>query len=327
MNTQESELIVMTQNVYFGANLERIVEADSPVEFLTANGEAWSNVVASEIPARAERIALHIATHKPHLVGLQEVTQWYCGKAGAMQLVYDFLELILTSLRKYGVGYVPLAIMNDFDQTGPINMDGDLVRLLDRHAILLRAEPSPSGLQPYNIRSARFSSLVPLPFGLGSVPRSWISVDATFNDRRFRLIETHIESYEADTQLAQAKELLAGPADTDLPLLVLGDFNSNARQEPTIPDCTPTYPELIAGGFQDVWAVVNPLDPGHTGVQAADLRNEASLLNRRIDLILSRGFRPISAQIVGAAPDARTVSGLWPSDHAGIVAVLKNPPD
>jgi endonuclease/exonuclease/phosphatase family metal-dependent hydrolase len=324
MNRRDSELVVMTQNVYFGANLESVIEADSPAGIVAAAGEAWSNVVASEIPARAEKIAGQIAYHKPDLVGLQEVTQWYFGKAGAIQLEYDFLESILSSLLGYGVRYVPLAIMNDFDQIAPINMEGDFVRLLDRDAILMRVEPPASELQPYNIHSAHFAPSVSLPFGLGSVPRSWIAIDATFNDRRFRLVETHIESFKAETQLAQARELLAGPANTDLPIVMLGDFNSNADQGQDVPDCTPTYPELIAAGLEDVWAAVNPGDPGHTGVQAADLRNEASSLDRRIDLILTRGgFKPTSAELVGATTDSRTASGLWLSDHAGIVATLR----
>src|SRR5262249_49335814 len=158
--------------VYFGANLEPIIDADSPMAMLAAAGEAWLNVVASEIPARAEKIAGQIATHKPHLVGLQEVTQWYSGKAGEMRLVYDFLELILTSLREHGVDYVPLVIANNFDQNVPVNMEGDLVRFLDRHAVLMRVDPPARGLQPYKFHSAHFSSLVSLPFGLGSVSRS-----------------------------------------------------------------------------------------------------------------------------------------------------------
>jgi len=323
MTTRDPELLVMTQNVYFGANLEPIMQADSPPAMLAAAGEAWSNVVASEIPARAEKIARQIAIHKPHLIGLQEVTQWYSGRAGAMQLTYDFLELILISLRGCGVSYVPLAIANNFDQTVPINMEGDLVRLLDRHAILMRVDP-PSGLQPYNLHSAHFSSLVSLPFVLGSVSRSWVAVDAIFNGSRFRLIETHIESFKATTQLDQARELIAGPINTNLPIIMLGDFNSNANQDPGLPDCTPTYPELIAAGLEDAWASVNPGDFGNTGVQAADLRNQTSSLDRRIDLILTRGgFKPTSAELVGATPDSRTASGSWPSDHAGIVVSLR----
>ena len=50
----------------------------------------------------------------------------------------------------------------------------------------------------------------------------------------------------------------------------------------------------------------------------------SSDLSVRIDYVLGRG--PIAAQnlyLVGATPSARTPSGLWPSDHAGVVATLK----
>jgi endonuclease/exonuclease/phosphatase family metal-dependent hydrolase len=323
---KKRKLTVMTQNVYFGADLGPVLTAGSPSEFVEAAARAWSQVQASLIPERADSIARCVATLEPDLVALQEVVQWFSGGADGVRVAYDFLESILTSLRNHGIRYEPLAIMNDLDQTCPLNMNGDLLRLLDRHAILLRVDPAVPDLEPRKIRTATYTSLVQLPFEMGAVPRSWITVDAVLDGVLFRLIETHLESFRADIQTAQARELVADPADTQLPTIMLGDFNSNANQEPTLPDHTATYPELIAGGFEDVWRAVNPNEAGHTGVQAADLRNQVSLLDRRIDLILTRGgAEPISAQLVGDSAESRTPSGLWPSDHAGIVASIQMP--
>jgi hypothetical protein len=44
-------------------------------------------------------------------------------------------------------------------------------------------------------------------------------------------------------------------------------------------------------------------------------------LRSRIDLVLIRdGVRARTAEVIGVDPALRTPSGLWPSDHAGVVA-------
>jgi endonuclease/exonuclease/phosphatase family metal-dependent hydrolase len=49
-------------------------------------------------------------------------------------------------------------------------------------------------------------------------------------------------------------------------------------------------------------------------------------LTKRVDLVLTRGgFDTVSAAVVGEQLADRTPSGLWPSDHAGVVATLQLP--
>ena len=323
MTTSSRDLTVFTQNAYFGANLEPILAVQSPADLLEAVGRIWSEVQASDIPERACKIAEGIASTLPDLVGLQEVVQWYRGTIDEMRVEYDFLELILASLRERGLRYAPLAIQQDMDQLAPLNPAGDFLRLVDRHAVLLRIEPA-SRVQVVTTQAGIFSDLYPLQNMGTGVPRSWIAVDATVDGCRFRFIESHLESYGAEVQLAQARELIAGPAAVDFPVIMAGDFNTNGNQDPAVQDYTPTYPALIEAGFQDVWTAVNPDDPGNTGVQADDLRNPDSLLDRRIDLILARGrATPMRAELIAATPASRTPSGLWPSDHAGILAAIR----
>jgi hypothetical protein len=46
-------------------------------------------------------------------------------------------------------------------------------------------------------------------------------------------------------------------------------------------------------------------------------------MSHRIDLVQFRGpFRIEDVQVVGASPADRVRLGLWPSDHAGVVATL-----
>jgi len=48
------------------------------------------------------------------------------------------------------------------------------------------------------------------------------------------------------------------------------------------------------------------------------------MLTERDDLVLTRGpFSDGKASIVGNHPADRLPSGLWPSDHAGVVAILE----
>ena len=143
-------------------------------------------------------------------------------------------------------------------------------------------------------------------------------------DKKFRFIETHVESMDEAVQVAQGRELIAALADTTLPIVMVGDFNSNAHQQPHIRDYTATYPEIVAAGFQDAWAAVNRDHLGNTCCHAADLPKSRRGTQPASRSNLHPGaITPISAKLVGAEPAARTPSGLWPTDHAGVLATLR----
>lgn len=149
------------------------------------------------------------------------------------------------------------------------------------------------------------------------------AVDVKIRGKSFRFISTHLDAiclpFTSAIQQAQAAELLGGPAATDLPVLLVGDLNS--------PDdgTGATYNNLIGAGFADA-AVEAGLRSSPTCCQAPNLLNAVSILNRRIDYVLSRPeFKVLGADIVGEEPGDRTVSGLWPSDHAGVVATVELP--
>ncbi len=316
----------MTLNVYFGTDLERAYNSKDLMELVAALGETWKEVVASDIPGRAARIAHAIAKEKPDVLALQEAARWSSGMPGEMRVEYDFIELILAALHHEGAPYVPVAIRKDLDQMAPMDPSGTFARIEDRHAVLMRAE-SAGRLQPYDIIGGdfvtNFQTSNPVTGTLVS-PRSWIAVDWNLGDRKFRLIECHVESLDHAVQLAQTRELIAGPASSQLPLIFAGDLNSNANRDPKIDDYSDAYPAMIDAGFIDIWASLNSDDLGNTCCHARDLRNEISKLNRRIDVVLTRGeITPVSAELVLNDPSVRTPSGVWPTDHAGIVTDLK----
>ena len=144
--------------------------------------------------------------------------------------------------------------------------------------------------------------------------RGWESVDVQQGGQQYRVINTHLEEgdnpVDGAIQAAQALELLKGPASTAQPTILLGDFNADADTGAL------TYRILVAAGFSDTWTKTHPNSPGYTWPLPP-----VSSDNQRIDLVLFRGgFSATSMSIVGTSPIGST--GLYPSDHAGIVATL-----
>ena len=139
--------------------------------------------------------------------------------------------------------------------------------------------------------------------------------------RKFRFATTHLEADSAGVRSLQAIDMIAGGGSTDLPLVFVGDFNVTATNASDT-----TYGQFLAAGFVDAWTRKRPLDPGLTCCQAPNLLNPASLFDRRIDLVLFRGaFQVEDIRLVGEKVSDKTPSGLWPSDHAGVVATLRIP--
>lgn len=114
--------------------------------------------------------------------------------------------------------------------------------------------------------------LFPPPPGFPPSPvaleRGWASVDVKLRDKSFRFVTTHLEGSAppeaAAIQVAQGRELLAGPAATDLPVVLVGDFNSRADGRGT-----PTYGNLTSAGFDDAWLHAGPSEVGLTCCFAA----------------------------------------------------------
>ena len=183
-----------------------------------------------------------------------------------------------------------------------------------------------------NARTGTFQSIIRFPVGGALLPvaRGWGSADVGVGKASFRFVNSHLEAFglpgldAEQLRVAQARELLAAQADLasrigELPMVYVGDYNSRA------PDA-PAYSLLLAGVGADAWPRTHPGDPGSTCCFDATLTDPADPLTSRIDLVLhSTGVKAARAVIVGDDPVDRTGSGLWPSDHAGVVARLVFP--
>ncbi|HVN89765.1 MAG TPA: endonuclease/exonuclease/phosphatase family protein [Candidatus Binataceae bacterium] len=291
---------------------------------IAAASTVWSEVQASDIPKRANEIADEIAQVAPTFVGMQEVARWSTGSTpDASAVQYDFLDSIMKRLAADGAHYAVVTSHDDLDQSVPLNYTyTSWVRLLDRDALIARTYLPAADLKIANVRSQTYTALLSLPVpGLGtiSVPRSWISADVKVRGKTFRLITTHLETYSSAVQEAQGAELLAGPAATALPIVMIGDYNSSASG--TGPDTTPTYGDLISAGFDDAWSETNPALEGNTCCQDADLGNAVTNLYERIDLILTKnGVTAKSTELINSEASA---APYRPSDHAGLTGTLQ----
>jgi endonuclease/exonuclease/phosphatase family metal-dependent hydrolase len=177
-----------------------------------------------------------------------------------------------------------------------------------------------------NDQSANFVHKLVITTGLGqqiTVDRGWTAVDAVVNKRAFRFINTHLEAFHPGVRLQQAQELIDGPiASAPGKVVLVGDINSG----PEVPDSNDrlAYQALIGAGLVDTWPVANPGDPGPTAGFSELLDDpSADVLTNRIDMVMTKGsVGVIDSRRTGIDSDLRTPSGLWPSDHAGVVATL-----
>jgi endonuclease/exonuclease/phosphatase family metal-dependent hydrolase len=324
--TSTRAVTIMTQNMDAGTDFGPVLGATTLQQFLAAVTATYQEVQASNIPERAQAVATEIGAKQPDLVGLQEVPLWRTGSLGqppATTVQFDGLQSLLDALSQQGLPYTPVAILNEFDLEGPSSLGFD-VRYTDRDVLLARTGDDAPELS--NIQQQHYSTTLTIPslFGPVAVPRGWESVDVKIRGRSFRFVTTHLEEVSASVQVAQGNELLQVPGNTSLPVVFVGDFNSAAAGGP---HQTPTYGNLIAAGLVDSWNVANPNDPGYTWpLHGEDPYTSSSTPTERIDLVLLRGgFGTLGAQLVGNIKADLTPSGLWPSDHAGVVATLQLP--
>jgi endonuclease/exonuclease/phosphatase family metal-dependent hydrolase len=317
---------VMTRNLYLGANLDAILQAKSFGEAYRAVEKDWQDVQANDFPTRARAIAREIAAARPDFVGFQELSLYRTQTPAdftvtpATTVVLDYAKELRQALAARKLRYRFLAIGNGTDAElpsgDPPKMD---IRLTIRDGLLVRIDKK---IRIKRVRTGLYATTTPLFGGLVTAKRGWVSADATVGGRTFRVITTHLESFNDTSQVAQGKELAAagGPASTSLPTVLLGDLNSRADGTGTS-----THADLLAAGFQDAWPQAHPNDIGLTCCHGDDLRELGGPFYSRIDYVLLRhGFRATTAGIVGEAPADR-ISGLWPSDHAGVWARLRLP--
>jgi hypothetical protein len=328
---------VMQINLCVGGDLHRAV-ALNPTDpnyvsnlIVTVTG-IYYEIAASQPPARLQGVAEQIATRMPDLVSIEEASLIrlqspgdlaYGGKTPATNVVFDYLQILTDALAAQGAHYTVAAVTYGFDaempmfnlQTGTI----DDARLTDREAILVRTDLPPGQLRARNPQCGNFNNVVVTPTGL-PLWYGWCSVDVSVRGQNFRYICAHLtEETAPDIQVLEAQELLAGPANVNCPVMIVGDFNA----DPFGRDGSIAYSLFPAAGFSDAWAVLHPNIPadGLTWGHDEFLANPAASFDRRIDLVFYKGagFVPTQADVVDMEL-GRVQPPLWASDHASLTA-------
>jgi endonuclease/exonuclease/phosphatase family metal-dependent hydrolase len=318
---------VATYNLYLGANLQPLFAA-TPQTVAGLAQAVWDHVEQVDFRIRARAIARLIDQADSEVVGLQEVALWERGTSPAtLQPVYDFQQIMLDALAARGEPYRVVAVTRNF-QSPPVPLaSGGLARFTDRDVILVRSGPG-AAVKASNPQAALFAARIPLAnplLGGAAIVRGWTSVDVKVRGKSFRVVDTHLEAFDAGVRNLQAHELAALLAGSPLPVVLVGDLNSR-------PDDLAGAYGILTGALHlaDAWVVVHGPEGGFTSGQTDDLDLPESRLDHRIDYVLYQpaGLRATRAEVLGEEQRDRTPPlpgapfGLWPSDHAGVAAAL-----
>lgn len=162
------DLTVMTRNLYLGADIMPIASAQTPEGLLAAATRFWRDVGRTNFPARAQAIADEIASARPDVLGLQEVSVYKYGPPavcmGASPTeptadvpVLDFLSVLQAALAERGMEYelaaqvttldVELCILDASVPEGVRDLRyTDLDVILVRHGVTWQDSPVPDPL-------------------------------------------------------------------------------------------------------------------------------------------------------------------------------------
>ncbi len=354
-------LKVMTRNLYLGTDIMRPIVAvqglTDPLAILVALANATDtarNIVdQTDFRVRSRLLAREIARHKPDLVGLQEVALWRHGPLQLDQLTvpnatvvdYDFLKLLRGRLRAAGVPYRPVSVNWLSDVEAPA-FGGTLqapthprdVRLTMRDVILKRVGSGIKVLRHHE-RKYRHGLTVSIAGNTLDFTRGYNWVDVRRGHQRFRFINTHLEAFSSDIAFKQAGEMLAGAGSYRGTTIIACDcnsdpLNSTVKSAPPVGDTMPhSAPYWLITGkhdFQDTWLQWKQASAGWTSGLSETVNDPtAAGFDHRIDMVFGRTGDGRRLRVVGGAVTGRTVgvrdpaTGLWPSDHAGVVMRLR----
>jgi endonuclease/exonuclease/phosphatase family metal-dependent hydrolase len=318
---------VMTQNMDAGTDLGFVFGIADPV--VGAQLTFQEITTQSRIPERAQRLAAEIAAAKPDLISLQEVTIWAVGPLDNPQVLYDQLELLLAALAARGENYDAVNEQPLTQAAAPLKADlSQLLFFNDRNVILARSDVKHSGISITNPQQGYFTHL--FVFGGFTELLGWMSVDVEVEGKQIRFFNTHLGSTSAffperaEIQVDQGGELIQVLDESPFPVIVAGDFNSDASGLGIGPDLTPTAGNIADAGYVEVWQALHiPPDYGLTWPRYLEdifpIPDSQVLATptERIDLIFEKDLRPVNIE--------RTLRANPPlaSDHTGVMATLK----
>jgi len=329
---------VYTQNVYLGGDTSPLFGLDFNDIFavIAAVDLFWGDVQDSDAPSRVAEFIDEIEERRPHVVALQEVLDF--ALLDEFQQVtdegIDFLALIEAEIDARGLPYETAVTQETTSSKLPLALGSSGIaswlEFTDRVAILRRTDvpllDQSNGLYQATINVGGIDLL-----------RGWTRLTVDHQGTPHHVIATHLET-QATGPLhdAQADELIGFvAAGLDGVTIIAGDLNSDAAAEEGALSWTATYDKLIADGFTDVWEsrLRGRRASGLTCCFDKDLTGDTDFIER-IDFVMVRSSHGgpngvarghYRMEVVGEETGDRTVGGLWPSDHAGLIASIRLP--
>ncbi len=380
----DQPLTVASRNLYLGADvgvaLELIPDFPAAAQFM------WEQVAATDFTQRAPGLAEEIIESGADVVGIQEATHWYCKKNlwSKKVVVFDFLKEFLAATKTAGseyvlaskdgvdalnIGYsiptIPyLTMVTDPKTFQPLfGSDKAACGFEIGDGIVVKKELKSQILAVGNSEYETSYSIVPQ---LMTIYRGYTWIDLRHQGSNVRIISTHLESLwdsnKVPNAALQAKQLINDLSITTMPVIVLGDFNSDPRdprpdaksnpggQPEASETCNaqvknPTPSTAIEGcnaywlmrkaGFTDAGPdAINPNNftwgmnalltgPDKKRLNAAQEMGNATGFTDRLDYIfVKNGANVISSSIIG---NIQPANSRWNTDHAGVVAMVSLP--
>ena len=253
---EESERIIFaTRNIYLGADVS--VAMKKLPNFPGAAQFMWDQVRANDFSQRAPLLAQELITTGAQVIGIQEATTWRCrtGFFSKEIIVEDFLADLIAALKAKGANF---SIASVSDQEGhpvhrainpgfEISPIPHLTMVSDpktfpkifgkeraacgftiSDALLVRDD-----VQVLDAGTSEYSAEYSIIPTLMTIYRGYAWADLRIGSSTFRTITTHLESIwdpnEIPNAAVQADQLISDLKDAKMPVVVLGDLNSDPR--------------------------------------------------------------------------------------------------
>lgn len=342
LSNSNETVTIMTRNIYVGTDVDVILGAENPEDIPILVAQAFQTLIETNFPKRAGKLAEEVMLANPHLIGLQEVslirTQYpgdavFGGTVPAEDVLMDYFEIFNLTLQAYGLDYQVVGVVENSDVEMPMvsnlnPLEFTDIRLTDYDVILARND-----VIVRNVKTGNFRAKLTFPEIGIEIPRGYVRTTVEIDGELYEFVNTHLESADYGgeplrVQVAQAKELMTMLAPVKIPVILVGDFNSAAPTGESYQKINGTHKYL------DVWTKneLNDNPNGYTFGHDADLQNAEPNFWERIDYVFVRDRKPyhkrtilgeVEAYVVGDEVGDKTPSGLWPSDHGGVVASFK----
>jgi endonuclease/exonuclease/phosphatase family metal-dependent hydrolase len=355
----KTQVKVMTRNLYLGADIFRVVEAaqNDPDTIPYVVADVFQTVQDTNFYDRAEAIADEVLKTKPHVIGIQEASTYYIQTPGdffagnpdqATDVFISFYTVLNEALEARGLYYVAHEVINADIELPMVDLQSQTglsdVRLVDQDMILVK-----KSLESREVAAGNYDTQLELDIGgtPAAFSRGYLVVDVEIKGNEYRFVNTHLEVRSEPgspfrlAQSAQMFELLTtiGGLSVDGPpqVIMVGDFNSSPEDIPgeaidpsdgKLKRYVPPY-MLATGyfGYLDSWLLQKRYDDGYTSGFDEFVSDPNAELTTRIDHVFlgPNGYKieKVKSDVVGDEVKDMTPNGLWPSDHAGVVAKIR----